>query len=95
MTPKLVTEWLYQRGCAAVLWECGGLLAAEAIKDGVIDKLWAFVAPKLVGGTTAPGPVGDLGIQRMDQALALERTTWRTLGDDLLLEAYLCPPTLL
>ena len=95
LTPKLVTEWLYQRGCAAVLWECGGLLAAEAIKDGVIDKLWAFVAPKLVGGTTAPGPVGDLGIQRMDQALALERTTWRTLGDDLLLEAYLCPPTLL
>ncbi|PSR18649.1 bifunctional diaminohydroxyphosphoribosylaminopyrimidine deaminase/5-amino-6-(5-phosphoribosylamino)uracil reductase RibD [filamentous cyanobacterium CCP3] len=93
LTPRHVTEQLYQRGCAAVLWECGGRLAAEAIKDGVIDKLWAFVSPKLVGGTSAPGPVGDLGIQRMDQALALERTTWQTLGDDLLLEAYLSPPT--
>ncbi|MGG6242345.1 bifunctional diaminohydroxyphosphoribosylaminopyrimidine deaminase/5-amino-6-(5-phosphoribosylamino)uracil reductase RibD [Nodosilinea sp. AN01ver1] len=89
LTPRLVTEQLYQRGCAAVLWECGGLLAAEAIKDGVIDKLWAFVAPKLVGGANAPGPVGDLGIQQMDQALALDRITWRTLGNDLLLEAYL------
>ncbi|MBE9157137.1 bifunctional diaminohydroxyphosphoribosylaminopyrimidine deaminase/5-amino-6-(5-phosphoribosylamino)uracil reductase RibD [Nodosilinea sp. LEGE 06152] len=94
LTPRLVTAQLYQRGCAAVLWECGGLLAAEAIKDGVIDKLWAFVAPKLVGGTDAPGPVGNLGIHHMGQALALERTTWRTLGNDLLLEAYLRPPGL-
>ncbi|WP_313898148.1 bifunctional diaminohydroxyphosphoribosylaminopyrimidine deaminase/5-amino-6-(5-phosphoribosylamino)uracil reductase RibD [Nodosilinea sp. LEGE 07298] len=94
LTPRLVTNQLYQRGCAVVLWECGGRLAAEAIKDSVIDKLWAFVAPKLVGGEAAPGPVGDLGIQHMGQALALERTTWRTLGDDLLLEAYLCPPAL-
>ncbi|MGB3199542.1 MAG: bifunctional diaminohydroxyphosphoribosylaminopyrimidine deaminase/5-amino-6-(5-phosphoribosylamino)uracil reductase RibD [Nodosilinea sp.] len=94
LTPGLVTEHLYQRGCAAVLWECGGRLAAEAIKDGVIDKLWAFVAPKLVGGEAAPGPVGDLGIEHMGQALALERTTWSTLGDDLLLEAYLRFPGL-
>ncbi|WP_318655521.1 bifunctional diaminohydroxyphosphoribosylaminopyrimidine deaminase/5-amino-6-(5-phosphoribosylamino)uracil reductase RibD [Leptolyngbya sp. KIOST-1] len=89
LNPRLVTEALYQRGCAAVLWECGGRLSAQAIADGVIDKLWAFVAPKLVGGDAAPGPVGDLGIRHMGQALTLERTTWRTLGDDLLLEAYL------
>ena len=89
LTPKRVTDQLYQRGCAAVLWECGGQLAAEAIKDGVIDKLWAFVAPKIVGGTNAPVPVGDLGLEHMGQALALERTTWRTFGDDLLLEGYL------
>lgn len=89
LTPSSVTDQLYQRGCAAVLWECGGHLAAEAIKDGVIDKVWAFVAPKLVGGQSAPGPVGDLGIHNMGQALALERTTWRVLGDDLLLEGYL------
>ncbi|MGB3137338.1 MAG: bifunctional diaminohydroxyphosphoribosylaminopyrimidine deaminase/5-amino-6-(5-phosphoribosylamino)uracil reductase RibD [Nodosilinea sp.] len=94
LTPKLVTEQLYQRGCAAVLWECGGQLSAAALQDGVIDKLWAFIAPKLVGGPNAPGPVGELGIQHMDQALALERTTWRTLDNDLLLEAYLRPNAL-
>lgn len=89
IAPRTVTEHLYQRGCAAVLWECGGSLAAHAIQDGVIDKLWAFVAPKLVGGIAAPGPIGDLGIEHMGQALALKRTTWRPLGDDLLLEGYL------
>ncbi|MFQ4139537.1 bifunctional diaminohydroxyphosphoribosylaminopyrimidine deaminase/5-amino-6-(5-phosphoribosylamino)uracil reductase RibD [Nodosilinea sp. PGN35] len=89
LTPRLVTEHLYQRGCATVLWECGGILAAQAIQDGVIDKLWAFVAPKLVGGVAAPSPIGDLGIHRMDLALPLKHTTWRSLGDDLLLEGYL------
>jgi diaminohydroxyphosphoribosylaminopyrimidine deaminase / 5-amino-6-(5-phosphoribosylamino)uracil reductase len=92
LTPRTVTEQLYQRGCAMVLWECGGLLAAQAIQDGVIDKLWAFVAPKLIGGVTAPGPIGDLGLQNMGHALTLNRTTWRLLGDDLLLEGYLDPP---
>lgn len=93
LTPRTVTEQLYQRGCATVLWECGGLLAAQAIQDGVIDKLWAFVAPKLIGGVAAPSPIGDLGLQNMGQALTLSRTTWRLLGDDLLLEGYLNLPT--
>ncbi|MGF1519530.1 MAG: bifunctional diaminohydroxyphosphoribosylaminopyrimidine deaminase/5-amino-6-(5-phosphoribosylamino)uracil reductase RibD [Nodosilinea sp.] len=92
LSPKTVTQHLYAQGCAAVLWECGGQLAAQALCDRVIDKLWAFVAPKLVGGPEAPTPVGELGIRQMDMALALERTTWRTLGDDLLLQGYLVTP---
>lgn len=92
LSPKAVTQHLYDQGCAAVLWECGGQLAAQALCDRVIDKLWAFVAPKLVGGPTAPTPVGELGIRQMDMALTLERTTWRTLGDDLLLQGYLVAP---
>ncbi len=92
LTPKTVTQHLYERGCAAVLWECGGQLAAQAIQDGVIDKLWAFIAAKLVGGQAAPTPVGDLGILTMDRALLLQRTRWQTLGNDLLLEGYLSRP---
>lgn len=89
LTPRAVTEHLYEHGCAAVLWECGGQLTAQALQDGVIDKLWVFIAPKLVGGPMAPTPVGELGIRRMDMALSLNRLTWRALGQDLLLEGYL------
>lgn len=92
LTPLTVTEHLYQRGCATVLWECGGSLAAQAVRDGVIDKLWAFVAPKLIGGVSAPSPIGDLGFQSMNQAITLSRTNWRLLGNDLLLEGYLDLP---
>ncbi|HSM83511.1 MAG TPA: bifunctional diaminohydroxyphosphoribosylaminopyrimidine deaminase/5-amino-6-(5-phosphoribosylamino)uracil reductase RibD [Nodosilinea sp.] len=92
LTPRAVTQHLYGQGCATVLWECGGQLAALALHDQVIDKVWAFVAPKLIGGQAAPSPVNDLGIRQMNSALALERTTWRCLGDDLLLEGYLSWP---
>lgn len=50
-----------------VLWECGGTLAAPAITGGVIHKAMAFIAPKLVGGVTAPTPVGELGNVEMTQ----------------------------
>ena len=89
LTPRAVMGQLYDQGCAQVLWECGGILAAQAIQDGVIDKVWAFVAPKLVGGQDAPTPLGNLGITEMSAALPLQNLTWRSLGPDLLIEGYL------
>jgi diaminohydroxyphosphoribosylaminopyrimidine deaminase/5-amino-6-(5-phosphoribosylamino)uracil reductase len=88
LTPQAVTHQLYDRGYAMVLWECGGTLAAQALQEQIIDKIWAFVAPKLVGGQTAPTPVGDLGIAYMFNAIPLERLTYRSIGTDLLIEGY-------
>jgi diaminohydroxyphosphoribosylaminopyrimidine deaminase/5-amino-6-(5-phosphoribosylamino)uracil reductase len=88
LTPQAVTQQLYDRGHAMVLWECGGTLAAQAFQEQIIDKIWAFVAPKLVGGQTAPTPVGDLGIAHMFNAIPLERLTYRSIGTDLLIEGY-------
>lgn len=89
LRPNTVMQALYERGCAAVLWECGGTLAASAIRDRAVQKVWAFVAPKLIGGVNAPSPIGDLGLQRMTEALVLERLQWRCLGPDLLIQGYL------
>ncbi|HIK45543.1 MAG TPA: dihydrofolate reductase family protein, partial [Leptolyngbyaceae cyanobacterium M65_K2018_010] len=89
LTPKTVTHHLFDQGCAQVLWECGGHLAAQAIKDGIIDKVWAFVAPKLLGGFRAPGPVDDLGIDLMTQAIPLNRLNFHAMGEDFLIEGYL------
>ncbi len=89
LTPRQVTEYLYQQGCAMVLWECGGNLAAQAIADQVIDKIWAFIAPKLIGGELAPTPLGNLGITHMAEAIGLQALTYRSIGEDCLIEAYL------
>ncbi len=98
LTPAAVMRELYHRNCLAVLWECGGTLAAQAIADGSIQKVLAFIAPKLIGGRDAPSPIGDLGLERMTDALSLERVQWRAIGTDLLVEGYLtaaCPsPTM-
>ena len=89
LTPDAVMANLYDRGCLNVLWECGGKLAASAIGDGSIQKVLAFIAPKIIGGLNAPSPVDDLGLTTMTAALTLERVRWRAIGSDLLVEGYL------
>jgi diaminohydroxyphosphoribosylaminopyrimidine deaminase/5-amino-6-(5-phosphoribosylamino)uracil reductase len=89
LTPQRVMGYLYERGAMSVLWECGGTLAAQAIAQGAVHKVIAFVAAKLVGGQAAPSPVGDLGILKMTEALPLQNVRWRSLGADYLLEGYL------
>ncbi len=88
LTPAKVMAALYQRELLSVLWECGGTLAAPAIASGAVQKILAFIAPKIIGGAGAPSPVGDLGLTSMSQALMLERVQWRTVGSDLLMEGY-------
>lgn len=89
LTPANVMTYLYDRSFLSVLWECGGTLAAKAIADGAVQKIMAFIAPKIVGGSEAPTPVGDLGFAEMTDALTLDRVSWRTVGADCLVEGYL------
>lgn len=89
LTPEKVMAYLYDRGFCNVLWECGGTLAANAIAQGSVQKILAFIAPKIIGGSNAPTPVGDLGLTTMTEALSLERVEVRVVGADCLIEGYL------
>ncbi|MGQ4646016.1 bifunctional diaminohydroxyphosphoribosylaminopyrimidine deaminase/5-amino-6-(5-phosphoribosylamino)uracil reductase RibD [Lyngbya aestuarii] len=89
LTPLQVMTHLYDRQLSSILWECGGFLGARAIADGAVQKVLAFVAPKIIGGQDAASPVGDLGFSKMTEALILERVTGYQLGSDYLIEGYL------
>lgn len=84
-----VMACLLARGLNSVLWECGGSLAAKAIASHSIQKVFAFIAPKIIGGATAPSAVGDLGLTNMTQAFPLERVKLHTIESDILIEGYL------
>ncbi len=89
LTPDTVMAQLYRHDCLSVLWECGGTLAARAIAQKSIQKVWAFIAPKIIGGASAPSPVGDLGFAKMTDAIPLMELSWHPVGSDLLLIGYL------
>jgi diaminohydroxyphosphoribosylaminopyrimidine deaminase/5-amino-6-(5-phosphoribosylamino)uracil reductase len=89
LTPAAAMSYFADRSFLSVLWECGGTLAAQAIADGAVQKICAFIAPKIIGGATAPSPVGDLGFTQMSEALTLERVRCQAIGADLLIEGYL------
>ncbi|MGC1246276.1 MAG: bifunctional diaminohydroxyphosphoribosylaminopyrimidine deaminase/5-amino-6-(5-phosphoribosylamino)uracil reductase RibD [Spirulinaceae cyanobacterium] len=89
LTPGLVMENLYRRGMCSVIWECGGVLAAKAIADGAVQKVMAFIAPKIIGGKDAPSPVASLGFTEMGEALLLKKISLTQIEPDFLLEGYL------
>ncbi|KAI8556135.1 hypothetical protein RHMOL_Rhmol05G0228400 [Rhododendron molle] len=91
LNPKDVMEYLYDRGYLSIFWECGGTLAASAISSGVIHKVYAFVAPKIIGGKNAPSPVGELGMVEMTQALELIDVCYEQIGPDMLISGFLQP----
>lgn len=91
LNPRDVMEYCYDRGYLSVLWECGGTLAAPAISSGVIHKVYAFVAPKIIGGANAPSPVGELGMHNMTQALNLMDVSYEQIGPDMLISGFLQP----
>jgi diaminohydroxyphosphoribosylaminopyrimidine deaminase/5-amino-6-(5-phosphoribosylamino)uracil reductase len=76
------------REVTSVLAECGGTVAWSLIADGAVDKVLAFVAPKIAGGAGAPTPVGGSGFERMSDALELRDVEWTSLGRDMLLSGY-------
>ena len=73
----------------SVLIEGGGEVNAAALQVGIVDKLMFFVAPKLIGGKDAPGPIGGVGIAHLAEAVALRDVKTTQIGADLLIEGYL------
>ena len=89
LTPKVVIAELGKRGCNKVLWECGGKLSAMAIADGVVQKVYAFIAPKIIGGGL--DAIASFGNTQMTEALNLSRTQMTQIGEDWLVIGYLSP----
>lgn len=79
---------LGRREVTSVLLEGGPTLAAAALDAGLVDKVAAFVAPLLLGGAAAPGPVGGTGVPTPAEGLRLERVRVRRVGGDLLITGY-------
>jgi diaminohydroxyphosphoribosylaminopyrimidine deaminase/5-amino-6-(5-phosphoribosylamino)uracil reductase len=74
-----------------VLIEGGPTLAWSAVQEGVVDRFVLYLAPKLVGGTAAPGILGGEGIGTLADAAALRIRSIERLGDDLKVVAVPAP----
>jgi diaminohydroxyphosphoribosylaminopyrimidine deaminase/5-amino-6-(5-phosphoribosylamino)uracil reductase len=71
----------------SLLLEGGSTLAGEALRQGLIDKVMLFYAPKLVGGD-GPGLFAGMGIERMEDAYRLNQVRIRRFGEDIMIEGY-------
>ncbi len=84
--PALLDD-LGDRGIMALLVEGGAGVLGAFFDGALVQRCCAFVAPKIVGGAEAPGPVGGLGAARMNESIGSIETRFERLGDDLLITA--------
>ncbi|MEN6390637.1 MAG: bifunctional diaminohydroxyphosphoribosylaminopyrimidine deaminase/5-amino-6-(5-phosphoribosylamino)uracil reductase RibD [Syntrophomonas sp.] len=85
---ELVLGELGRRGICSMLLEGGAEINAAMLKKRLVDKLIWVIAPKIIGGKAAPGPVAGPGRQLMSEALVLGNVQMHKLGPDFILTAY-------
>jgi diaminohydroxyphosphoribosylaminopyrimidine deaminase/5-amino-6-(5-phosphoribosylamino)uracil reductase len=77
---------LGEKGITSVLVEGGQQLSSALIRQGLVDKLELFIAPKLLGAGTRS--LINIGINKMKEIAELKEVTWTKVGDDMLLTGY-------
>ena len=80
--PALLAE-LGRRQMTNVLVEGGAQLLGSLFDAGQVDEAHVFIAPKLVGGGAAPGPIGGDGRRLMAEAVSLINPAIDQAGTDL------------
>jgi diaminohydroxyphosphoribosylaminopyrimidine deaminase/5-amino-6-(5-phosphoribosylamino)uracil reductase len=79
---------LGRRGILSLLVEGGAEVHASFFAEGMIDKVQAYLAPIIIGGREAPGPVGGDGIESLGDAIRLHEVDTTRIGDDLWITGY-------
>lgn len=81
-----ILDRLFQTGIASVLIEGGAKVAASALSAGIVNKLYLFLAPRILGQGISFS--NELGPRPLSKAIAMK--DWRSLrvGNDLLIEGY-------
>lgn len=86
---KLLLEKLGEMGIDSILVEGGGKIHGSFLEKNLVNKVYAYIAPKLVGGDGAKTPVGGKGFEKMEEARKLKNVQVENLGEDILVTGYL------
>lgn len=72
----------------SILLEGGSKINYSALEAKIVDKVNAFIAPKIIGGDTAKTPVGGEGKVFMKDAISLKNINFHRFGNDIMIEGY-------
>jgi diaminohydroxyphosphoribosylaminopyrimidine deaminase/5-amino-6-(5-phosphoribosylamino)uracil reductase len=81
---KALLKTLGDLGVNYLLAEGGGELAWSLLHDGLVDRLYWIVAPKLMGGRQAITSVEGRGFSSPGDAVRVKRMSALPLGEDWL-----------
>jgi diaminohydroxyphosphoribosylaminopyrimidine deaminase/5-amino-6-(5-phosphoribosylamino)uracil reductase len=68
--------------------EGGSQVNGSFLDEGLIDKLFLFLSPKIMGDPQALGIFGGKGVSSVQEAIVLKEIMTRKIGEDILIESY-------
>ena len=83
--PELMRK-LGEEKIDSILLEGGATLNWSALSSGVVNRVAAYISPKIFGGADAKAPVEGRGVMDPRLAFMLEGTEISRLGDDYLIQ---------
>ncbi len=83
---KELMNQLAKINISSVLIEGGGEVNFSALQEGVVDKIYIFIAPLIVGGRTAPTLVAGEVFNSIKEAFRVKDLKIRKVGEDIILE---------
>lgn len=81
--PRAALAELGRRGMTSILIEGGAVILGAFSDLDLIDEVQVFIGSKLIGGQTAPGPVGGQGCDPLAKARLLDDLRVETLNGDV------------
>ena len=85
---KILMKKIAARDITSVLVEGGGTLNFSLLKSGLVDKVIAFIAPKILGGAALTAVEGA-GFANLSDAITLKNFDVEKIGDDILISGYI------
>lgn len=79
-------ELLGKEDIDSILLEGGGILNDSALRQGIVQKAYVYIAPKMFGGQGAKTPVEGEGVSYPKEAYTFELEDTKMLEQDILLE---------
>lgn len=86
---KEILKSLYRQGICSVFIECGGTLAGAFLKEGLLDEVWQFIAPKILNDNTGLSCFNGIDADRISQAKNLRIYEIKNIPPDILVKSVL------
>ena len=82
-----VLKTLYKKGICSVFVECGGVLAGALLKEGLIDEVYQFIAPKILNDNNGKSCFDGDCINKISDVKNLNMYAIKKVGSDILVKS--------
>ena len=76
---------LGKRNIQSILIEAGSQLATSLIKDKLVDKLFLFIAPIIIGNNGIPS-IYNINTKKINDSIKLKNVKIKRIDDNILIQ---------